>query len=54
VGRRMDICRRLAGKPEGKNYLEELGVDGEIILRLILIKRDGVLDWGDVARDGKM
>jgi hypothetical protein len=42
------------GKPEGKNYVEKLSVDGRIVLRLILIKRDEVLDWGDTARDGKM
>jgi hypothetical protein len=26
----------LAGKPEGKNHLEDLGVDGKIILEWIL------------------
>ena len=28
------------GKPDGKNHLEDSGVDGRIILRLILRKRD--------------
>jgi len=27
-------------KPEGKNHLEDPGIDGKIILRLIMRKRD--------------
>jgi hypothetical protein len=42
------------GKTKGKKHLEELDVDGRIVLRLILIKRDGNLDWGDTARDENM
>jgi len=29
---RRDVYRVLVGKPEGKNHLEEPGVDGRIIL----------------------
>jgi hypothetical protein len=32
------VYRVLVGKPEGKNYLEDPGVDGMIILRLIFRK----------------
>ena len=28
--------RVLVGKPEGKNHLEDLGVDGSVILKWIL------------------
>jgi hypothetical protein len=30
----------LARKPEGKSYLEDLNVDGRIILKCILMKQD--------------
>jgi hypothetical protein len=29
------------GKPEGKNHLEDTGVDGKIILEWILVKQGG-------------
>ena len=32
-GERMDVYRVLVGKPGGKNYLDDPGVDGGIILR---------------------
>jgi hypothetical protein len=40
VGERRGVYRVLVGKPEGKNYLEEPGVDGRIILRWIVRKWD--------------
>ena len=39
------------GKPEGKNHLEDPGVDGSIILRLNFTKWDGGTDWIDLAQD---
>jgi hypothetical protein len=33
MGERRDVYRVWAGKPEGKNHLEDPGVDGRIILR---------------------
>jgi hypothetical protein len=39
VGRR-GVCRFLVGKPEGKNYLGDLDVDGMIILRWFFRKWD--------------
>jgi hypothetical protein len=33
--------RVLVGKPEGRNHLEDTGVDGRIILKWILEKWDG-------------
>jgi len=34
-----------------RDNLEELGVDGRIILKLILRKWDGGTDWIDMAQD---
>jgi len=34
------VYRVLVGKPEGKNHLKELGVDGRLILRWIFRKLD--------------
>jgi hypothetical protein len=28
-----DVCEILVGKPDGKNYLEDLGVDGKVTLK---------------------
>jgi len=33
------------GKPEGRNHLEDPGVDGSIILRWIFRKWDGGREW---------
>jgi hypothetical protein len=37
-GKWTDVYRVLVGKPEEKNHLEHLGVDGKIILRWIFRK----------------
>jgi hypothetical protein len=39
---RRDEYRVLVGKPEGRNHLEDPGVDWRIILKWILEKWDGV------------
>ena len=46
-----DAYRVLVGKPEGKSHLEELGADGSIMLKWILKKRDGGMEWIDLAQD---
>jgi hypothetical protein len=38
MGKRKDAYRILVGKSEGKNHLEDLGLDGNIILRWIFRK----------------
>jgi hypothetical protein len=43
----------LEGKLEEKNHLEELGVDGRIILNLIFINWAEGMDCSDMDRDGK-
>jgi hypothetical protein len=43
--------RTLVGRPEGRNHLEDPGVDGRIILKLIFKKWDGGMDWIDMAQD---
>jgi hypothetical protein len=40
VGGRRGVYRVLVGKSEGKNHLEDPGIDGRVILRRILRK------WG--------
>jgi len=35
------LYRVLVGKPEGRNHLEDPGIDGMIILRWIFIQWDG-------------
>ena len=44
MGKRRGVCRVLVRKPEGKNHLEDPGVDGRIMLRLIFRKLD-VRTW---------
>jgi hypothetical protein len=39
------------GKSEGKNYLEDPGVDGRIILKLIFKRWNGGTDWTALAQD---
>jgi hypothetical protein len=48
---RRGACRVLVGKPEGKSHLEDPGIDGRIILKLIFEKFDGGIDWVNLAHD---
>jgi hypothetical protein len=43
--------RVLVGKPEEKGTLRILGVDGRIILTLILKQQNGGMNWTGVAQD---
>jgi len=43
--------RVLVGKSEGKDHLENPGVDGSMIFRWILRKWDVGMDWIDLAQD---
>jgi hypothetical protein len=53
MGKMRGTLRFLVGKPEGKDNLENLGVDGRIVLKSFKdIGWDGV-DWIDVAQNGK-
>jgi hypothetical protein len=51
-GERRGAYRALVGKPEGRNHLEDPGVDGRIILKWIF-ERLGVggVYWIDLAQD---
>jgi hypothetical protein len=51
MGDSRDAYRVLLGGPEGKNHLEDLGVDGRIILKLIFRKCDGSMDWINLSQD---
>jgi hypothetical protein len=57
IGERSGVCRVLVGKPEGKNYWGDPGVDGRIISRWIFRKWDvGVwtgLSWLRVRTVGE-
>jgi hypothetical protein len=53
MGKRRGAYRALVGKPEGRNHLEDPGVDGRIRLKGILENWDGGMDWIDLAQDRK-
>jgi hypothetical protein len=43
-----DTYTVLVGKPEGRRHLEDLGVDGRMILKWMFEKWDGGMEWIDV------
>jgi len=45
------VYRVLVGKPEGRDHFENPGADGRIILRWIMRKWNGGMDWSDLAQD---
>ena len=45
------VYRVLVGKSEGRDHLENPGVDGRVILRWIFRKYDGGMDRIDLAQD---
>ena len=51
MGERRGAFRVLVGKLEGRNHLKDQGVDGRMILKWILEKWDGGMDWFDLAQD---
>jgi hypothetical protein len=51
MGEGRGAYRILVGKPEGRNHLEDPGVDGMTILKWISKKWDGDMDWIDMAQD---
>jgi hypothetical protein len=52
MGDRRGAYRVLVGKPDGKNHLEDPGIDGRILLKWILKSWGcGGMDWVPVAQD---
>jgi len=51
-GERRGAYRVLVGKPEGKNHLEDQGINGRVILRWIFTKLTcGVMDWIELTQN---
>ena len=46
-----DAYRVLVWRPERRDHLDDLGVDGSVILKWILNTWDGNMDWTELARD---
>jgi hypothetical protein len=51
MGEGRGAYRILVGRPEGRNHLEDPGIDGRIILKWIFRKWDGGMDWIDITQD---
>jgi hypothetical protein len=51
MGKRRSAYRVLVGKPQGRNHLEDPGVDGRIILKWIFERLDGG-GWHRLDRSG--
>ena len=51
LGDRKDAYRGLMGHFRARDILEDLSIDGNIILKSIFKKWDGVMDWVDLAQD---
>jgi hypothetical protein len=50
MGERRRSYKVLVGKPEGKNLLKDLSLDGKMILKRIFKKWDRGMDWLDLAQ----
>ena len=42
---------QVVGRSEGKDYLEDLGLDGRAILKWAFKKKDEVMNWIDLSLD---
>jgi hypothetical protein len=52
MGEGRNVCRVLAGKPEGKDHLEDQGVDGRMESEWTLGRLvGGSVEWIDLAQD---
>jgi len=47
---RRDAYGVLVGRPEGKNHLVDLSVDGRVILKYTFKKWEGGMDWIDLCQ----
>jgi hypothetical protein len=51
MGWRIGAYRVLVAKPEGRDHLEDPDIGGTIILKWMVEKWDGGMDWIDLAQD---
>jgi hypothetical protein len=52
--KKRDASRILGGNQRETGHFKDLGVDGRMMLKLLLKKLDGGVDWMDLAWEGQL
>lgn len=54
MGKKRDASRLLEGNQRERGHFKDLGVDARMMLKLLLKKLDGSVDWIDLAWEGQL
>jgi hypothetical protein len=49
MGKKRDVSRILGGNQRETGHFKDLGVDASMMLKLLIRKLDGSVDWIDLA-----